>query len=101
VVDLAVALGAAPAPPEESAAHVVVLRRAGPRIGLRVARVLSVAEAVVETLAEGGLGRRAVAGYARGASQVSRPEPDASGFAVIDLASLLAPLLAAGRPGPV
>ncbi|MGX7708482.1 chemotaxis protein CheW [Methylobacterium sp. Gmos1] len=98
VVDLALALGAAPAPPEENAAHVVVLRRDGPRIGLRVERVLSVAEAVVETE---GLGRRAVAGYARAASQASRPEQDASGFAVIDPASLLAPLLAAGHPGPV
>ncbi|SFV04794.1 purine-binding chemotaxis protein CheW [Methylobacterium sp. 174MFSha1.1] len=103
VVDLAVALGAAPAPPEGIAGHVVALRRDGPRIGLRVERVLSVAEAVVESVAEtGGLGRRAVAGYARAASQASRPGPDesGSGFAVIDLPSLLAPLLAAGRPGP-
>ncbi|MET7243216.1 chemotaxis protein CheW [Methylobacterium sp. EM32] len=98
VVDLAVALGAAPAPSEGITGHVVTLRRDGPRIGLKVERVLSVAEAVVETE---GLGRRAVAGYARAASQASRPEPDdsGSGFAVIDLPSLLA-LLASGRPGP-
>ena len=56
VVDLAAALGAVPASPEGG--HVVALRRDGPRIGLRVARVLSVAEAVVEPSAE-GLGRRA------------------------------------------
>ncbi|KMO24239.1 chemotaxis protein CheW, partial [Methylobacterium aquaticum] len=51
VVDLAVALGTAPAPPEDAAGHVVTLRRDGPRIGLRVDRVLSVTEAVVESLA--------------------------------------------------
>lgn len=108
VVDLAVALGAAPAAPEGIAGqitgHVVALRRDGPRIGLKVERVLSVTEAVVESVTEtGGLGRRAVTGYARAASQASRPEPDdsGSGFAVIDLPSLLAPLLASGRPGPV
>ncbi|AWB21921.1 chemotaxis protein CheW [Methylobacterium currus] len=107
VIDLAVALGAAPAPAEESLGHVVALRRDGPRIGLRVERVLSVVEAQVEALAgtsveTGGLGRRAVAGYARAASPGSRQESNGSGsgFAVIDLASLLAPLLAAGRPGP-
>ncbi|AWN54056.1 chemotaxis protein CheW [Methylobacterium sp. 17Sr1-1] len=102
VVDLAMALGAAPAAPEGITGHVVTLRRDGPRIGLLVERVLSVAEAVVESVTEpGGLGRRAVAGYARAASQASRPEADGSGFAVLDLPSLLAPLLAAGRPGPV
>ncbi|KMO42627.1 hypothetical protein VQ03_10385 [Methylobacterium tarhaniae] len=99
VVDLATALGTAPAPPAgadgQGPGHVVVLRRDGPRIGLRVERVLAVAEAAVETSAE-GLGRRAVAGYARAAAQ----GVDEPGFAVIDLASLLAPLLAAGRPGP-
>jgi purine-binding chemotaxis protein CheW len=107
VVDLAVALGAArrhdPAPAGESGGHVVVLRRDGPRIGLRVARVLAVADAAVETGSE-GLGRRAVAGYARAAQQGSRPArdpgPDSpeAGFAVIDVPALLAPLLAAGRP---
>ncbi len=99
VVDLAVALGTAPASPEGAAGHVVLLRRDGPRIGLRVDRVLSMAEAVVETSAE-GLGRRAVAGYARAALTADDHGADASGFAVIDLASLLAPLLAAEPPGP-
>lgn len=93
VVDLAAALGTGPASREGTGGHVVALRRDGPRIGLRVDRVLSVTEAVVETAAE-GLGRRAVAGYARAAHHTDEP-----GFAVIDLASLLAPLLASGRPG--
>lgn len=98
VVDLATALGAAPAPAEGETGHVVVLRREGPRIGLRVARVLSVADAAVEAGSE-GLGRRAVAGYARAASSSSRPDADVTeaGFAVIDVPGLLAPLLAAGR----
>ena len=100
VIDLAVALGTAPASREEAGGHIVALRRDGPRIGLRVDRVLSVTEAVVETAAE-GLGRRAVAGYARAAVQTTdEPGTDESGFAVIDLASLLGPLLASGRPGP-
>ncbi len=100
VVDLAVALGTAPASREGDGGHVVALRRDGPRIGLRVDRVLSMAEAVVETSAE-GLGRRAVAGYARvSAQKADDPVADESGFAVIDLAALLAPLLAAEPPGP-
>ena len=95
VVELATALGAPPA--EGAAGHVVVLRRDGPRIGLKVDRVLAVADAVVEPAAE-GLGRRAVAGYARAAAQGS--DDPGSGFAVIDLPALLAPLLAPTRPGP-
>ncbi|MFH6782240.1 MULTISPECIES: chemotaxis protein CheW [Methylobacterium] len=104
VIDLAVALGAAPSPAAESGGHVVVLRRDGPRIGLRVARVLAVADAAVEAGSE-GLGRRAVAGYARAAPDIredrgSRPDYDVAeaGFAVIDVPALLAPLLASGRP---
>ncbi|AWN48012.1 chemotaxis protein CheW [Methylobacterium terrae] len=113
VVDLAAALGAAAAPgaaPAEAApGHVVTLRRDGPRIGLKVDRVLSVAEAEVEAGPD-GLGRRAVAGYARAAPQSARQGSDQSsrrgsdradaGFAVIDVAALLAPLLAGGRPNP-
>lgn len=105
VLDLAAALGTGPASREEAGGHVVALRRDGPRIGLRVDRVLSMTEAVVEPSAE-GLGRRAVAGYARVAARnPDEPRADEPGsavidFAVIDLASLLAPLLASGRPGP-
>jgi purine-binding chemotaxis protein CheW len=106
VVDLAVALGTPPASPAEGGVgHVVVLRRDGPRVGLKVDRVLAVADAVVEAEAE-GLGRRAVAGYARAAAEVSdqgsgqESDDPGSGFAVIDVAALLAPLLAPTRPRP-
>ncbi|QRE73782.1 chemotaxis protein CheW [Methylobacterium aquaticum] len=100
VLDLAAALGTGPASREEAGGHVVALRRDGPRIGLRVDRVLSMTEAVVEPSAE-GLGRRAVAGYARVAARnPDEPVSAVIDFAVIDLASLLAPLLASGRPGP-
>ncbi|TNC13786.1 chemotaxis protein CheW [Methylobacterium terricola] len=100
VVDLAAALGAATAP-AAGGGHVVVLRRDGPRIGLRVERVLAVADAALEAGSE-GLGRRAVAGYARAAPSGSRPDANVTeaGFAVIDVPALLAPLLAAGRPSP-
>ncbi|WP_288588565.1 chemotaxis protein CheW [uncultured Methylobacterium sp.] len=100
VLDLATALGQpSGARPEAAGGHVVVLRRDGPRIGLRVERVLAVTDAVVE--AE-GLGRRAVAGYVDAAPTGSRRESDKTdaGFAVIDVSALLAPLLAAGPSRP-
>ncbi|KMO22129.1 hypothetical protein SQ03_01610 [Methylobacterium platani JCM 14648] len=99
VVDLAAALGAAQGQDSDRGpGHVVTLRRDGPRIGLKVDRVLSVVEAEVAAGPE-GLGRRAVAGYARAASPGSRRTNDIAeaGFAVIDVPALLAPLLASGR----
>ncbi|GJD52280.1 hypothetical protein OPKNFCMD_5043 [Methylobacterium crusticola] len=124
VLDLARALGlpsgeAEAGGPGDGAAHVVLLRREAPRIGLKVDRVLAVVDAVVEAAGPatgaapaGGLGTAPVAGYAREAADHARrdagppvgPSPPGGGapggFAVLDLPGLLHPFLPGPRPPP-
>ncbi|MFE1600597.1 chemotaxis protein CheW [Methylobacterium sp. ID0610] len=84
VLDLATAL-ALPAPAADAPAHLVVLRRDNPRIGLRVERALAVLDALVDDgPAPPG---RPVAGHARADAE------DAEGFALLDLRALLQPFL--------
>ncbi|MGY2048803.1 chemotaxis protein CheW [Methylobacterium sp. JK268] len=84
VLDLAASLGLPPAP-ADGPAHLVVLRRETPRLGLRVERALAVVEALLdENPTPGG---RGLAGHARADAR------DAEGFALLDLAALLQPFL--------
>ncbi|ACL60295.1 chemotaxis protein CheW [Methylobacterium nodulans] len=86
VIDLATVLNL-PAPASDGPAHLVVLRRESPRIGLRVERALAVLDALVEdSPAPPG---RPISGHARAGAE------DAEGFALLDLQALLQPFLGA------
>ncbi|WP_018262909.1 chemotaxis protein CheW [Methylobacterium sp. WSM2598] len=92
ILDLATALDLPPLP-AEAGAHLVVLRRDAPRLGLRVERALAVLDALLDPgPAPPG---RAVAGHARADAADAERFALREGFALLDLAALLQPFLGA------